>query len=88
MRLRSHLTRLRIDASSVGSSPNELRKGAKNYCRGLFKIAQVVLRNRAGGSGACLFNGTFLPMTMLIPPKCFDIFPPITGGCSEGLGVL
>ena len=24
----------------------------------------------------------------LIPPKCFDIFPPITGGCSEGLGAF
>ena len=24
----------------------------------------------------------------LTPPKRFDIFPPITGGCSEGLGVL
>ena len=24
----------------------------------------------------------------VIPPKSFDIFPPITGGCSEGLGVL
>ena len=24
----------------------------------------------------------------LISPKRFDIFPPITGGCSEGLGVL
>ena len=24
----------------------------------------------------------------LIPPKRFDMFPPITGGCSEGLGVL
>ena len=23
-----------------------------------------------------------------IPPKRFDISPPITGGCSEGLGVL
>ena len=21
----------------------------------------------------------------LIPPKRFDIFPPVTGGCSEGL---
>ena len=21
----------------------------------------------------------------LIPPKCFDIFSPLTGGCSEGL---
>ena len=24
----------------------------------------------------------------LIPPKRFDIFPPITGGCSEGLGAF
>ena len=24
----------------------------------------------------------------LIPTKRFDIFSPITGGCSEGLGVL
>ena len=24
----------------------------------------------------------------LIPPKLFDIFSPITGGCSEGLGVF
>ena len=24
----------------------------------------------------------------LIPPKRFDISPPITGGCSEGLGAL
>ena len=24
----------------------------------------------------------------LIPPKRFDIFSPITGGCSEGLGAL
>ena len=24
----------------------------------------------------------------LIPPKRFDNFPPITGGCSEGLGAL
>ena len=24
----------------------------------------------------------------LIPPKRFDIFPPITRGCSEGLGAL
>ena len=22
----------------------------------------------------------------LIPPKLFDIFPPLTSGCSEGLG--
>ena len=29
-----------------------------------------------------------LYMQPLIPPKRFDIFPPITGGCSEGLGVL
>ena len=24
----------------------------------------------------------------LIPPKRFDIFSPVTGGCSEGLGVI
>ena len=24
----------------------------------------------------------------LVPPKRFDIFPPITGECSEGLGAL
>ena len=24
----------------------------------------------------------------LIPPKLFDSFSPITGGCPEGLGVL
>ena len=24
----------------------------------------------------------------LIPPKRFDMFSPITGGCSEGLGAL
>ena len=24
----------------------------------------------------------------LVPPKRFDIFSPITGECSEGLGVL
>ena len=26
--------------------------------------------------------------SLLIPPKCFDIFSPITRGCSEGLGVV
>ena len=26
--------------------------------------------------------------SLLIPPKRFDIFFPITGGCSEGLGVV
>ena len=25
---------------------------------------------------------------LLIPPKRFDIFPPQTGGCSEGLGAF
>ena len=29
-----------------------------------------------------------LYMQPLIPPKRFNIFPPITGGCSEGLGVF
>ena len=26
--------------------------------------------------------------SLFIPPKRFDIFSPITGGCSEGLGVV
>ena len=30
----------------------------------------------------------FCICSLLIPPKRFDIFSPITGGCSEGLGVL
>ena len=25
---------------------------------------------------------------LLIPPKRFDIFSPLTGGCSEGLGAF
>ena len=29
----------------------------------------------------------FCICSLLIPPKRFDIFSPITGGCSEGLGV-
>ena len=24
----------------------------------------------------------------LIPPKCFDVFSPLTGGCSEDLGAF
>ena len=30
----------------------------------------------------------FCICSLLIPPKRFDIFSPITGGCSEGLGVV
>ena len=29
-----------------------------------------------------------LSLQPLIPPKRFDIFSPISGGCSEGLGAL
>ena len=29
-----------------------------------------------------------LNLQPLIPPKRFDMFSPITGGCSEGLGVF
>ena len=43
----------------------------------------------------CLHRGTclnamkrFCICSLLIPPKRFDISPPITGGCSEGLGVV
>ena len=41
--------------------------------------------------GTCLnaMKRFVLYLQPLIPPtKRFDIFPPITGGCSEGLGVL
>ena len=30
----------------------------------------------------------FLYLQPLIPPKRFDTFPPLTGGCSEGLGAF
>ena len=33
-------------------------------------------------------NETILYLQPSIPPKRFDIFPPVTGGCSEGLGVV
>ena len=40
--------------------------------------------------GTCLIkcHEEVLYLQPLIPPKRFDIFPPITGGCSEGLGAL
>ena len=34
------------------------------------------------------YHEEVLYLQSLILPKRFDIFPPITGGCSEGLGVL
>ena len=37
--------------------------------------------------GTCL-NAMKRYLQPLIPPKRFDIFSPITGGCSEGLGVF
>ena len=39
--------------------------------------------------GTCLnAMKRFCICSLLIPPKRFDIFSPITGGCSEGLGVF
>ena len=38
--------------------------------------------------GTCSNVMKVLYLQPLIPPKRFDIFSPITGGCSEGLGVL
>ena len=39
--------------------------------------------------GTCLkVMKIFLYLQPSIPPKRFDIFSPIPGGCSEGLGVL
>ena len=38
--------------------------------------------------GTCLkCHEEILYLQPLIPPKRFDIFSPITGGCSEGLGL-
>ena len=33
-------------------------------------------------------NAIILYLQPLIPPKHFDIFSPIAGGCSEGLGAF
>ena len=39
--------------------------------------------------GTCLnAMKRFCICSLLISPKRFDIFPPITDGCSEGLGVV
>ena len=39
--------------------------------------------------GTCLnAMKRFCICSLLIPPKRFDIFSPITGGCSEGLGMV
>ena len=40
--------------------------------------------------GTCLnaMKRFCLSLQPLIPPKRFDIFFPITGGCSEGLGAF
>ena len=39
--------------------------------------------------GTCLnAMKRFCICSLLIQPKRFDIFPPITRGCSEGLGVV
>ena len=39
--------------------------------------------------GTCLNDmKRFCICSLLIPPKRFDIFSPITGGCSESLGVV
>ena len=40
----------------------------------------------SGNSFKC--HEEILYLQPLIPPKRFDIFSPLTGGCSEGLGVL
>ena len=55
-----------------------------------------IILGMVGTNGlSMLYRGTCLNAmkrycicSLLIPPKRFDIFPPITGGCSEGLGVV
>ena len=36
----------------------------------------------------CYFHREVLYLQPLIPPKRFDIFSSLTGGCSEGLGAF
>ena len=54
-------------------------------------------RMRKGRQQSCMLSASrnlfkcheeVLYLQPLIPPKPFDIFSPITGGCSEGLGAL
>ena len=54
---------------------------------GIENTSQPTLIEQASGN---LFkcHEEVLYLQPLIPPKRFDIFSPITGGCSEDLGVL
>ena len=53
--------------------------------RGIVEARSVNVKKTASGN---LFkcHEEVLYLQPLIPPKRFDIFSPITGGCSEGLG--
>ena len=57
------------------------------YNGGLLPDIIILLAQCYLHRGTCL-NAEILYLQPLIPPKRFDIFSPITGGCSEGLGVL
>ena len=46
----------------------------------------ILLISASGNLFEC--HEEVLYLQPMIPPKRFDIFSPITGGCSEGLGVL
>ena len=49
-------------------------------------LPDIILLSASGNLFKC--HEKVLYLQPLIPPKRFDIFFPITGGCSEGLGVF
>ena len=59
------------------------------YNGGLLPDIILLIQSMLSASGNLFkFHEEVLYLQPLIPPKRLDIFPPITGGCSEGLGVL
>ena len=53
-------------------------------------LPDIILLTQCLSASGNLFkcHEEVLYLQPLIPPKRFDIFSPITGGCSEGLGAL
>ena len=51
-------------------------------------LPDIILLTQSASGNLFKYHEEVLYLQPLIPPKRFDIFSPITGGCSEGLGVL
>ena len=55
-------------------------------------LPDIILLNQSmlfpSGNPFICHEEVFLCLQPLIPTKRFDIFPPLTGGCSEGLGAF